>query len=586
MSAEPIRLAAKPRLKNLTITIRWRSKSIRGLTSPLNRHRCNVALMPTTINRAFVRLKLRADRMDTEALVKTFVNVGDLFALLSSTDNHVIYGRRGTGKTHALAYLKESATSNGDVAVLIDMRTIGSAGGLYADSSLPIAERGTRLLVDTLAAVQDRLVDIALGANGADGLPRTLPMLDRLADAVTEVRVEGTVEREALYEEGESSTSDVGLGAGVSGSGPSLDVSLRSGTSEQRRREGRLKEVGVAKHTVHFGAVHRIFEDLLEAMEGSRLWVLLDEWSDVPIELQPLLADFLRRCFFPIHAVTVKIGAIEQRSTFRTEDERGNSVGIELGADASAPLDLDDFMVFGMDLDKASSFFSELIYRHVDLVFAAGEVEGHPPGSAEDMVQKAFTRLDAFRDFVRAAEGVPRDALHIASYCAQLAEDDLISMQTVRKAARRWYIREKEGAVRANRDAHDLLNWIVDRVIGDKRARAFLLRQGEDDHPLIRSLYDSRVLHVVRRGIAARDQPGVRFDAFALDYGCYVELLATQRAPKGLMQVETEGGEEYIDVPADDYRSIRQAILTLDDFEKAHDQGRFELEPKRIIAPE
>lgn len=59
----------------------------------------------------------------------------------------------------------------------------------------------------------------------------------------------------------------------------------------------------------------------------------------------------------------------------------------------------------------------------------------------------------------------------------------------------------------------------------------------------------------------------MRFNVYALDYGCYVELINTANAPKGLLN--GGGGEDaiYFDVPPDDYRSIRRAILTLGPFE-------------------
>ena len=55
-----------------------------------------------TINRAFMQLVRRSDRLDRNRLVETFVDVGPLFTLLSSADHQIIFGRRGTGKTHAL----------------------------------------------------------------------------------------------------------------------------------------------------------------------------------------------------------------------------------------------------------------------------------------------------------------------------------------------------------------------------------------------------------------------------------------------------------------------------------------------------
>jgi len=183
--------------------------------------------------------------------------------------------------------------------------------------------------------------------------------------------------------------------------------------------------------------------------------------------------------------------------------------------------------------------------------------------------REAFTQRNAFDELVRAAEGVPRDAINIVRIAAQRALDDPISVEHIRSSARRWYTTDKETAVQSNPDAAALLHWIIDTVIGDRRARAFLLEQGSQaNHPLITELYDARVLHVIKRSISSRDRPGVRYDVYALDFGCYVELVTTTKAPEGLFQVNGNGGEagsdgEWVEVPVDDYRSIRRAILDL-----------------------
>ena len=58
------------------------------------------------------------------------MDVGPLFTMLSSEDHQIVYGRRGTGKTHALSYLADEVRRRGDLAVYVDMRTIGSTGGV------------------------------------------------------------------------------------------------------------------------------------------------------------------------------------------------------------------------------------------------------------------------------------------------------------------------------------------------------------------------------------------------------------------------------------------------------------------------
>ena len=162
---------------------------------------CSSARGPVTteINAALLRLTRRADQSDPVNLVQTFVDVGPLLALLTSRDHQLLYGRRGTGKTHALTYLAESKRHEAtEQAILIDLRSIGSSGGLYADSNLPLTERGTRLLVDTLAAIHDQLTDYALeGAYSGETSGQALSLLDQLADSIARVRVVGPVEVES-----------------------------------------------------------------------------------------------------------------------------------------------------------------------------------------------------------------------------------------------------------------------------------------------------------------------------------------------------------------------------------------------------
>ncbi len=270
---------------------------------------------------------------------------------------------------------------------------------------------------------------------------------------------------------------------------------------------------------------------------------------------------------FPVRGIVVKIAAIEQRSTFQADAGDGDYLGIELGADAQADLDLDDFMVFGNDPEVAKNFFRELLYRHVQAQMGEDQVEA--PTTAHNFQREAFTQRNAFDELVRAAEGVPRDAINIVRLAAQRAGNDPISVEHVRAAARQWYVTDKEKAVQANPDATALLHWITDTVIGERRARAFLLEQGlPANHQLIVDLYDARVLHVIKRSVSARDEPGKRYDVYALDLGCYVELIRTAKAPEGLYEAEQEGEAGWVQVPADDYRSIRRAILDLASFER------------------
>lgn len=505
--------------------------------------------------------------MDRDKLVATFVSTGPLFAILSTSDNQIIYGRRGTGKTHALKYLAESVENGGDFAIYIDLRQIGSEGSLYGNPSVELSERASRLLIDVLGDVHERLYELCLRYIDEINSSNIGNYLDALATAISTVRVIGQIEQESTGRATSEATTEARIAAGLTGH----QAAVGFGSTEIARRtiEGgaRRLEKGVVQYHIHFGTIGASVRDLLSTFRGRRFWLLLDEWSSIPLDLQPYLADLIRRALFPIPSLTVKIAAIEHRSVFQLSADTGqNYIGIELGADAQANLNLDDFMVFDNDQVRARQFFKRLLFKHFRATEDLQPDEG--PQNEDDFVSAAFTQITAFDEFVRAVEGVPRDAINIAEIAAQRADDSPIAVATVRAAARDWYLRDKAPVVHSNPKSSKLLEWIMEEVIAHRKARAFLIRTDQKDL-LIDRLFDGRLIHLLKRSVSSNEEPGIRYIVYKLDYGCYVELINTQKAPEGLLPWDDGEESGYVDVPPDDYRSIRRAILKLEEFYSA-----------------
>ena len=93
-----------------------------------------------SLGEILVTMPRRAERKPDDYLVKSFVHVGAVFSLFSCAENQIIYGRRGTGKTHLLRYLKNDIQNQGIITVSLDMRTMGSTGGMYSDTNLSLSK--------------------------------------------------------------------------------------------------------------------------------------------------------------------------------------------------------------------------------------------------------------------------------------------------------------------------------------------------------------------------------------------------------------------------------------------------------------
>lgn len=516
------------------------------------------------MNRLLAQIPKRAEKREGAALHETFVDSGIADAL-QTVDHQVLYGRRGTGKTHAFAYLASERAARGDISLGIDLRTVGSPDGVLDPTSSSPADRATKLLIDLLGQLRDALLNAVLEDDTLVDNGRFVEKLDDLLIALTNVRLDGEVEVSVESEKRQTSRSAIDVGLSIAPQ-PSVSVSANAGSADEGRSLLRESRRGSQRHSINFSDVARALRELAGTLSTRNVWLLLDEWSSVPRDIQPYLAEFLVRCVLPLQRFTVKIAAIEQQAVFRTTVD-DNVIGIELGADMTASLALDDFMVFEGNEDQARSFFLGLFHKHL---LAADDDSVPELGIAEpsDVVRLGFTDMRAFDELVRAAEGVPRDALSIAASAALRAGSDRISVPSVREAAQNWYQSDKVKALESRESARKLLNWIVDRVIREKRARAFLVSEQGSRDPQLLTLFDARVLHVVRRGYSAQDRPGERYEVWVIDYGAYVDLIQTKNAPQGMLPILEGENETYagIDVPKQDLRAIRRAILDLESF--------------------
>lgn len=515
-----------------------------------------------------MRFENRAERITTKQVAETFVAVGPLLDLLSSRNNQIMYGRRGTGKTHALRYFQNVQNSEGHLAIYIDAQNIGSNGSIYNDTELPLAERSTRLLVDICTAIHAELLDIFTDPAKGWDLSTAAPILDRFVDVFTETRIDGQIERTSESAVKNARHFEAGLSGALSATdGLSLNAKAANQSANERSETERQTDSGKEASWIDFSYFARAIRELASFIERRRLWILIDEWTTVPPDIQPYLADLLRRAMFSVPNITVKIAAIEHRSTFKLDLPNEGYIGLELGADIHAAINLDDYLVIDNDEERAKNFFRTFIENHAASV--ASEIDSRI--DLDTLITAAFTQDNVFTEFVRATEGVPRDAMHLLSLAAQKASSGAITMPIIRTAAYSFFQTEKYNTIQSNQDNRLMLDWIRDEVIGKRRTRAFLLPVGTKD-AIIDRLFDRRALHILNRNRSAAHRPGERFVVYKMDYGLYIDLAATDKFPTGTL---FEGNDEIevmdIDVPLDDARSFRRAILDLEQFYASHD---------------
>ncbi|WP_154203688.1 hypothetical protein [Vibrio harveyi] len=511
----------------------------------------------TPLSEILATMPRRAEKKPDNYLVDSFVHIGSVFSLFSCLENQIIYGRRGTGKTHLLKYLKNDVKKSGVACLEIDMRTMGSTGGMYADGNIGLTERASRLLSDTLCDIREQILDVCYDNELCD-LSQLIPLLDEFVEQATHIVIQGNIDKEQSNSKAISSTSSAKLSAGIS-TKSNLSASLECSQSVNDSGTVTTRESGQQTLRIHFGTLSRILKRIVKLMPEGSLLILIDEWSEVPLDLQPYLADMLRRIIFPVPTITVKIAAISHRSRFRIHDEYGASIGLEVSSDASASLNLDHFMVFDSDKEQSVEFFKNLVFKHAK----AADRKNIIPSDVDEFISMVFKNKNALEEFARASEGVPRDAINIISQAAQHQKDQKIGVKNIRNAARTWYTTSKSKDINSRTEAVGLLEWIISSVIGAKKTRGFLVNSSATDE-LIDYLYDSRVIHLVKQGVSVKAVQGSKYSLYSLDYGCYSHLINTKDEPQGL--ISDEAG--YISVPKVDNSYGKGSILELDKYYK------------------
>jgi hypothetical protein len=516
------------------------------------------------VQAAVSRIIQRSERQeDAEKLVGTYVDIG-LLPQLKNSNHQIFYGRRGTGKTHVMKVLASSMASDAALTIVyLDCRTLGSTSQ-FSDTTLPMGRRCLALFRDFLLALYQGLLEHIVESPSSRAT-EALAAADELAAVVTEPLSTLKAARVATAEAGTRKTT-VSAGARL---GPSIGAlsSLSAEASTTREKTD--------SQTTEFSVENEdkiIFPELLKSLRlvldlaETKIFVLVDEWSSLPQDVQPYLAEFIKRGVLPIQRAVVKISALEYRCRFLERIATG-LLGFELGADIATAPDLDDYFVYDRNPDQITDVYADVLFRHLSSELEPNYLRtAHGVSSGQQLASRLFTERRTCGELARACEGVIRDLINIftkAFFDSHRRGRPSIDKQAVLASARQWF--EQDKAQYLDNELQNVLRAIVDDVIGTRRARSFLLPRHLEKHPTVQRLFDARVIHHMQRGYADKDNPGVRYNIYTIDYGAYVDLIGTSKEPD-LELIERGDGE--VVVPFDDKRSIRRIVLSEDILER------------------
>nr|CEL13492.1 hypothetical protein [Kibdelosporangium sp. MJ126-NF4]CTQ99178.1 hypothetical protein [Kibdelosporangium sp. MJ126-NF4] len=478
---------------------------------------------------------LRSEQQpDLRVLEDVFVDTGVL-AQLSGRNSQIMFGRRGTGKSHVLRVLAaRSQRQQNELPVYADVRLLGSAQ-LMTEPGRGLGTRSVGIFKDLLSLLQQRLLEHSVSLDG-----RGLEEVSDFADSIRTVTAVMS-QRETTDEWQTTRTGEHGIGLKLSLTGASLDAQSKDHGEVVGKRTEHYNEI--FESTVVFAEVSHHLDAAVTAIGVDRLVLLIDEWASIPLDVQPYVAEFLKRTVFPSPTVTVKIASLENHSAFTTRTDAGARIGFELGGDVFANLDLDDYYNHERNPSNASIFMRDLLYRHLAAELPPGYLAAaHSITSAGQLVARLFGEPQAFSEVVRASHGVVRDFLGIhthAFFHSMRSKQSKITAEAVRATASEWF--EIDKLANLSTEMYEVFRRLVNDVVGGAGSAYFLVDRAFATAKAIRELYDLRLIHLVRRGVTRSDAPGTRYLLYSVDAGAYTDIdgLSDDLADAAVISPET-----------------------------------------------
>lgn len=439
----------------------------------------------------------------------------ELLDKFRSDIDQVCFGRRGSGKTHLLNTIVDSCRRANQEAVYIDLRQIGSAGYVSGALHSPLP-RAVAAFRDILLAVYEWLFQHAADNNmevQTFAQERLNELLEVINDRASEVSTRNIKLRSV-----EASTTKDGLSLEVSAA-PKVGASLSSEETSTYEIEQAFDEN--LKDNLVFSNVIEHVESVLGELDVDRLLVVLDEWSNIPLDVQPLLADFLRRTFLASAKSYIVIGAVRDRTELIRRFQDGERIGMEVGHDIQYGADLDEHYVVHRSDDEPCQLRGLL---HKQLLAEVGEalLESMGVVNGATLAQQLFQSEDAAIAASIASGGVARDYIKLirnASIAARWADEDRITRKTIDRVAVESFRNEKRiGLLRTEKQT---LDSIVDYCLGSGPSIVFFLDDA-DAPELVTRLFDERAIHAIRRSHFDPTTKN-RFAIYAVDLGAALE---------------------------------------------------------------
>lgn len=438
-------------------------------------------------------------------------------ARATSNRNHLIFGRRGSGKTSLLQKAKSQMMENRRPNAYIDMEKF--KGHAYPDVLISV-------LIETFENIEGWLGAGAIAPANKKSFwkklsPRRAP-LKRSTASLLSAEIGGYVkELDALlyaYDDAEiqllqkkeqqsdrSTKVDIGAQKGPVKAGVSDTTSSRALSLDEVNETIRRSKIDTLHRRVI--AYQKTLRRVVE-LAGGNGFILLDDMYYIKRASQPEVLDYFHRLFKGT-GLWLKVGTIRHRSSWYKNGDP--SIGVKLGDDIEE-IDLD------LTLEKYKTAKRFLLDVTDNVANQAG-VE-----LREIINEGARDRL------VLASGGVARDYLSILRKAVAFAVDqssEKVGVEAVNQGAGEHESSKRDefhrDVVDGQYELEEELGRIKTFCLATQKKNCFLVEKdlASETYERVKELVDLRLVHSINSRVTVRHRPGRIYEAYMLDISQY-----------------------------------------------------------------
>ena len=443
--------------------------------------------------------------------------------MIEARQHQIIYGRRGAGKTHLLRRvelrLRDSFIEGGIFPVYVNGSQLSQEISIVSPDPATVALAIYVQLMQHIGAEIRRFVEKLNQANFWDRIvggkkTQTAKQADAIATVLEESLTSGQVRLLPAGEVSDEATTlaetskNSSLGASIKLDPRSLGWAVKAGTGAEKN----AKSSSLITRKIHgevilpFAQVSSAFGRLLELLGKASIHVLFGEWSEIDKdpEVQPYLAEMLRRTVSAVPGMYLKLACIPGRTTLATPitEEVKNPIGLEEGDDIHSDVNLDSIVFAGESLDQIVPFFMAMIKKHVGerIDWVRYSTFAHFELFLTSMI---FSGKLPFVELCQASGGVPRDFINIyraatintANIVKSSQARPPFELMTVRMAAKGVYQSKRASFGRSTSPQLRLLDRIYKEIYVKKHSYLFLLTEESAEDDVVQTLYMEKLIH-------------------------------------------------------------------------------------------